>query len=58
MFSITDFTIGWFHWPRTQVQVMPPLQISNTHKTFHILEMKAHFVKEPHFENRNMFLEK
>ena len=23
------FTIGWFHRPRTQVQVMPPIQISN-----------------------------
>ena len=28
------------------------------HKTFHILKMKAHFEKEPHFENENMFREK
>ena len=41
---------------------------NNTHKTFHILKMKAHFEKnhilkmkahsETHFENENMFLEK
>ena len=24
---------------------------NNTHKTFHILKMKAHFQKQPHFEN-------
>ena len=24
---------------------------NNTHKTFHILKMKAHFEKEPHFGN-------
>ena len=29
-----------------------------THETFHILKMKTHFKKEPHFENENMFLEK
>ena len=23
----------------------------NTHETFHILKMKTHFEKEPHFEN-------
>ena len=28
------------------------------HKTFHILKMKAHFEKEPHFENENMLLKK
>ena len=28
----------------------------STHKTFHILKMKAH--SETHFENENMFLEK
>ena len=24
------------------------------HKTFHILKMKAHFEKEPHFENESL----
>ena len=28
---------------------------NNTHKNFHILKMKAHFEKEPHFENQNFF---
>ena len=42
--------------------------LNDTHKTFHILKMKAHFKKdhilkmkahsETHFENENMFLEK
>ena len=27
----------------------------NTHKTFHILKMKAHFEKEPHFENESSY---
>ena len=26
-----------------------------THKTFHILKMKAHFEREPHFENESSF---
>ena len=26
-----------------------------THKTFHILKMKTHFEKEPHFENGSSF---
>ena len=26
----------------------------NAHKTFHILEMKAHFQREPLFENKNL----
>ena len=25
-----------------------------THKTFHILKMKAHFEKGPHFENESL----
>ena len=28
---------------------------NNTHKTFHILKMKAHIEKEPHFENESSF---
>ena len=27
----------------------------NTHETFHILKMKTHFEKEPHFENGSSF---
>ena len=27
----------------------------NNHETFHILKMKAHFKKEPHFENESSF---
>ena len=26
----------------------------NTHKTFHTLKMKAHFEKEPDFENKSL----
>ena len=28
---------------------------NNTHKTFNILKMKAHFEKEPHFEDESLF---
>ena len=28
---------------------------NSTHKTFHILKMKAHFEKEPHFKNKSSF---
>ena len=31
---------------------------SNTHKTFHLLKMKAHFEKEPHFESESTFQNK
>ena len=27
---------------------------NNTHKTFHTLKMKAHFEKEPDFENKSL----
>jgi hypothetical protein len=27
----------------------------DTHQTFHILKMKAHFEKEPHFDNESSF---
>ena len=28
---------------------------NNTHETFHILKMKAHFEKEPHFGSESSF---
>ena len=34
------------------------LKIEKYHKTFYISKMKAHFEKEPHFENESIFLEK
>ena len=31
---------------------------NNTNETFHILKMKAHYEKESHFENENLFSKK
>ena len=40
------------------VQIFVYRKRNNTHKIFHILKMKAHFEKEPQFENESIFSEK